>query len=58
MKKYKIRFINTAIENAIETFGAVVIEGAKAVGKSTSALHVALAVISNTCFLKCRGFQC
>ena len=46
MKKYKKRFADVAIKNAIETFGAVVIEGAKAVGKSTSAIHIAASSVS------------
>ena len=46
MKKYKKRFADVASKNAIETFGAVVIEGAKAVGKSTSAIHIAASSVS------------
>jgi predicted AAA+ superfamily ATPase len=46
VKEYKKRFADAAIKTAVETFGAVVIEGAKAVGKSTSALHAAASSVS------------
>jgi len=41
VKQYKKRVVDAAIKTALQTFGAVIIEGARAVGKSTSAAYAA-----------------
>lgn len=45
MIEYRARVIDVAIERALETFGAVILDGARAVGKTTTALqHAASSV--------------
>ena len=39
MGEYRDRLIDTSISRALTTFGAVIIDGARAVGKTTTALH-------------------
>ena len=46
MKTYKKRIADAALSEALRVFGAVVIEGARAVGKSTSATHAAASGVS------------
>lgn len=46
MKFYKQRFADAQIAEMLATFGAVVIEGARGVGKSTTALQFATSAVS------------
>jgi predicted AAA+ superfamily ATPase len=46
MKAYKKRIVDAAISEALEVFGALVIEGARAVGKSTSARQISASGVS------------
>ena len=46
MKAYKKRIADAALSEALKVFGALVIEGARAVGKSTTAAHVAASGVS------------
>jgi len=41
VKQYKKRVVDSAIKTALEAFGAVIIEGARSVGKSASAAYAA-----------------
>lgn len=48
MKEYKVRIADTLLEERLDAFGAVLVEGAKACGKSTIHSGLVMARMAST----------